>query len=290
MPIDFQDLIRSTRADGKLMAADALTGAFIKSVAVDGNALVATVQQADGTEAAVRFHGPSQPGDFLRRATYAAGAVPVEADFLRGGAVTTRTTTVTIPTYGGSHPLAFWQEAGGLELTGIVAGRRIWSQFSGPFELTVDGDAGHFWVSEPATNVGARRFEMEFGSELQVFRRYFARRLEADGRVFVAADFTAADVSANSLTSTMTVPAAATTRELARAAGTRYYGYAVPDSQPDIIVVQTVGGFGGALAAERQPGTIQIDGIAHKVWSGTRLYYGLANTWDILIVQQENER
>lgn len=290
MPIDFQDTIRSTRADGKLMDVSALEGAFIKTLRLDGDTLVLDYQMADGTEATERFLGAKQPLRFDRIAATTTGTPASLTAAVFGAGIETQYEVVTIPANRLQNAyIGLWQEADGIEMTGInILGNNLWSQFLGPIALEVGGEDGYYWHSNRAwTSSADLEVRMLFDSELKVFRRYSGARLDSRGNTFDAADFMGAtgQSSLRSDIEIVNLSAPFVDQQYRRA-------FAVPADTPDIIqILQTFGFiFDHFVQYERQPGTIQIGGDAYKVWRSTRLYGVINFSLPFRIVQQESER
>ena len=75
--------------------------------------------------------------------------------------------------------------------------------------------------------------------------------------VFTSAEFTGALTGGSSVSRRLRIPA--------YSGSSRYIGFAVPDSEPDIVAIET-GGFDVTNAFERVTGTITIQSVLYKVW------------------------
>ena len=237
---------------------------------VEGNVLVLTTQNNDGTLSELRFTGGVQAGTYLRRAATRGDVNFVASDFT----ATSEHESITPPDFSVASYIAFWNPATALEPTDIRLQGAPLNAFHimvGHLAQTVDGVAGYYWRTDhaiPSGNSG-RVWTVTSTGHLRTFRRYLAQqRGVANDTIptFTPADFTTGDErSSSSFVSEILAP-----RFIMMPGSTadhRWLAFSVPDSSPDIAVqyASVVGG-ASAIGIDRQPGTISIDHTLYKVF------------------------
>ena len=242
-----------------------------EAFSVEGNVLVLTTRNNDGTLSELRFTGGVQAGTYLRRAATRGDVNFVASDFT----ATSEHESITPPDFSVASYIAFWIPATALEPTDIRLQGAPLNAFNhlmvGPLAQSVDGVAGYYWRTNhalPSANSG-RVWAVTSTGHLRTFRRYFAQqRGVANDTIptFTPSDFTTGDEqSSSSFVSEILAPRFSMLP--GSTADHRWLAFSVPDESPD-IVVQFASALGGtsAIGIDRQPGTISIDQILYKVF------------------------